>query len=989
MEHTEDQLNPGLSAGDRIGGYELRRVAPLPVINAVCYELHHAETDARHIHVSRDDAENVFGVAFKTVPEDSTGVAHILEHTALCGSRKFPVRDPFFSMIKRSLNTFMNAFTASDWTMYPFATQNPKDFGNLLDVYLDAAFFPNLERLNFLQEGHRLDFEEDGRLVYRGVVFNEMKGAMSSPDQVMVRYLMNALYPDTTYGNNSGGEPSDIPKLTHEALLAFHRRHYHPSNSYFFTYGNLPLRGHLDRIEENVLRHFARIDPHTDVPNQPRWDVGREVTRAYPLDPSENPEKKSQSCLAWLTADIQDTYEVMVMALLGQILLGNPAAPLRTALLDSGLGSALSDGSGYDADNRDTMFVAGLKDVREADAPAVERIVLDTLEAQVRNGVDRELVEAAIHQMEFHRREVSNSPYPYGLKLLVGLGGTWFHGGDPARVLRFDDDLARLRLELEQGTPFEDRIRAHLLDNPHRVRFTLVPDTELAARETERERAELREIQARLTDAEAEQIRADAAALESLQEEDEDLSVLPTLELTDIPPSVPSVDPSEPQGAAPATWFEQPTSGILYFTAAAGCGQLPENLTPMLPFFCYALNRFSTARSNYTDLVRRIDRYTGGIGLSVHARTRYDGGDGTCAPFVTLSGKSLERNVRPLFEIIAELMREFQFTDTRRLRTLLNEYRANRESMIVRAGHSLAMSAATRNFSQTRALNEIWNGIRQYQTIKAITDDPTDERLAEVGRDLEAAGRHLFSPANLRVALIGEEAGLQAAAGPLGELLEGLPGGPDEGIGPPSIAPDGDIPREGWSTTSAVSFVARAFPAVRMGHPDAPALAVIARMLRSLYIHREIRERGGAYGGFALYNSEDGVFAFASYRDPHIVRTLSVYEDAERFIRDGEYDAEDVKESILQVCADIDRPDPPGQAARKAFYRRLIGLTDEDRKRFKEGLLRLTPEAIRATAGKYFGPDQTERAVAVVSGDDQLRAANGELGDRALNVRRI
>jgi Zn-dependent M16 (insulinase) family peptidase len=598
-------------------------------------------------------------------------------------------------------------------------------------------------------------------------------------------------------------------------------------------------------------------------------------------------------------------------------------------------------------------------------------------------------VEAAIHQMEFHRREVSNSPYPYGLKLLVGLGGTWFHGGDPARVLRFDDDLARLRLELEKGTPFEDRIRKELLDNPHRVRFTLVPDTKLAAREAEREAAELREIQARLTDAEAEKIRADAAALESLQEEDEDLSVLPTLELTDIPASVPSVDPTAPRGTVPATWFEQPTSGILYFTAAAGCGQLPENLTPMLPFFCYALNRFSTARSNYTDLVRRIDRYTGGIGLSVHARTRYDGADGACAPFVTLSGKSLERNVRPLFEIIAELMREFQFTDTQRLRTLLNEFRANRESMIVRAGHSLAMSAATRNFSQTRALNEIWNGIQQFQTIKAITDDPTEERLTEVGRDLEAAGRHLFSPANLRVAVIGEAGGLEAAAGPLGELLEGLPAGPDEGMGPPSVAPDSSPPREGWSTTSAVSFVARAFPAVRMGHPDAPALAVMARMLRSLYIHREIRERGGAYGGFALYNPEDGVFAFASYRDPHIVRTLSVYEGAEKFIREGDYDAEDVKESILQVCADIDRPDPPGQAARKAFYRRLIGLADEARKRFKEGLLGLTPDAIRATAEKYFGPDQTERAVAVVSGDDQLQAANGELGDRALNVRRI
>ena len=989
MERIDDRLNPGLSEGDRIGGYELRRIIPLPEINAVFHDFRHEGTDARHIHIAREDAENVFGVAFKTVPEDSTGVAHILEHTALCGSRKFPVRDPFFSMIKRSLNTFMNAFTASDWTMYPFASQNPKDFRNLLDVYLDAAFFPNLDRLNFLQEGHRLDFEDDGRLVYRGVVFNEMKGAMSSPDQVMVRHLMNALYPDTTYGNNSGGEPSEIPGLTHEALLAFHRRHYHPSNAYFFTYGDLPPAEHLERIEANVLGHFGRIDPETDVPNQPRWSVPRETTRTYPLDPSENPERKSQACLAWLAADIRDTYEVMILGLLGQILLGNPAAPLRTALLDSGLGSALSDGTGYDADNRDTLFAAGLKDIRESDAPEVERIVLETLDIQARNGVDRELIEAAIHQMEFHRREVTNSPYPYGLKLLMGLGGTWFHGGDPARVLRFDEDLARLRRDLESGTPFEDRIRTHLLDNPHRVRFTLVPDTEMATREAEREKRELAEIQARLTAAETERIRADAAALAALQEEDEDLSILPTLELTDIPPSVPGVAPADPRGSVPAAWFEQPTSGILYFAAAAGCGRVPDDLAPLLPFFCFALNRFSTAKSDYAELVRRIDRYTGGVGLSVHARTRYDGDAGACTPFATLSGKSLERNVRPLFEILAELMRDFRFADPKRLKTLLHEYRANRESMIVRSGHSLAISAATRNFGRSRALNEIWNGIRQYQAIKVIADDPTDERLERLGSDLEAAGRHLFAPANLRVAVIGEDAGLGAATGPLAELLAGLPGDSDAGFGPPPIRPESELPREGWSTTSAVSFVARAFPAVRMSHPDAPALAVMARMLRSLFIHREIRERGGAYGGYAMYNPEDGVFAFASYRDPHIVRTLSVFADAERFIRDGAYDSEDVKEAILQVCADMDRPEPPGQAARRAFYREIIGLSDEARKRFKEGVLGLTPDSIRAAAGRYFDPDRDDRAVAVVSGEEQLRAANAVLGDRSLNIRRI
>lgn len=322
--------DPGLSVGTRIGGFEVRRVVELPEIQSLYYELEHGPTGARHIHIRRDDHENVFSVAFKTVPADDTGVAHILEHTALCGSRRFPVRDPFFSMIKRSLNTFMNAFTASDWTMYPFATQNRKDFYNLMDVYLDATFHPNLSLLSFLQEGHRLETEGDA-LVFKGVVFNEMKGAMSSPHQVMGRGLPAALFPDTTYHHNSGGDPARIPDLTHDQLVAFHRRHYHPSNAYFFTYGDLPLADHLAVIEDRVLRHFDRIDPRTEVPSQPRWTAPREATYTYPLSPEEKPDKKCQAALAWLMADIQDSPEVLALSLLSDILLGNPGAPLRKA----------------------------------------------------------------------------------------------------------------------------------------------------------------------------------------------------------------------------------------------------------------------------------------------------------------------------------------------------------------------------------------------------------------------------------------------------------------------------------------------------------------------------------------------------------------------------------------------------------------------------------------------------------------------------------
>ena len=989
MEHTEDANNPGLKTGDRIGDYEVRRTAELSVIKGFYCELEHLPTGARHVHISNADTENTFSVAFKTVPRDSTGVAHILEHTVLCGSRKFPVRDPFFSMIKRSLNTFMNAFTSSDWTMYPFTTQNRKDFYNLMDVYLDAAFYPRIDLLNFRQEGHRLEMEGE-KLVYKGVVYNEMKGAMSSPNQILSRKLMNALYPDTTYCNNSGGDPQEIPNLTHEQLVAFHKRHYHPSNAYFFTYGNLPLKDHLNFIEEKILRHFDKIDPQTEVPNQPRWSEPRTVTHFYPLDLSENPEKKCQICLGWLMSDLTDTFGVLTLSLLGQILLGNGASPLRKALIDSGLGTSLSDSSGYDADCRDTMFACGLKDVRESDADKIVKIIFDTLETLVRNGIDKELIEAAIHQLEFHRREITNTPFPYGIKLLMSFAGTWFHGASPLNILEFDADLAKLNAEVAKGPFFENQIRKYFLDNLHRVVFKLVPDQEMTRKEEERVAAELEEIRKKLTQAEREKIREDAAALEKLQESQENLSVLPTLELTDIPPHVPSVNASEPyskHGNLPATWYAQPCSGIFYFTALAGIGNLPERLIPLLPFFCHSFTRVGTARRDYVEMTRLLDICTGGMGLSAHARTRFDR-DGETLPFVTFTGKCLVRNQEKMFDLIREFFAEYSFADLSRLKKLLPEYRASFESGIVSNGHRYAISLAARNFSQTRSLNEIWAGVHQLKMIKDLTEDMSDGKMQNLSNDLMEIAKHLFTRENMRFILIGEDPALCAAVSPVQSLVQEMEAG-KTGFCPPAIQISETVPREGWTTSTAVSFVARTFGTVPMPHEDAPALSVISKMLRSLYLHREIREKGGAYGGFSIYNMEDGLFCLCSYRDPHIVNTLDVYEKAADFIRSGNYAKEDIKEAILQVCSDIDKPDTPAQAARKAFYRQLIGMSDETRKRFKAQLLQLTREKIMAVAEKYFYKDPEKHTVAVISDEEKLKAANGECKDRALTLHRI
>jgi Zn-dependent M16 (insulinase) family peptidase len=991
MNDKKDMNNPGINAGDRLGGYAIKKVSYLTDIRSWLYQLEHEGTGARHIHLSNSDRENTFGVAFKTVPSDSTGVAHILEHTVLCGSERFPVRDPFFSMLKRSLSTFMNAFTASDWTMYPFATQNRKDYYNLMDVYLDAAFFPTIDELSFKQEGHRLDVEGDGdatRLVYKGVVYNEMKGAMSSPDQVMVRSMLNALYPDTTYSNNSGGDPSVIPSLTYRQLKDFHARHYHPSNAFFYTYGNLSLKDHLTFIEERVLSRFSRIDPKTDVPAQPRWSAPKTVTYNYPLDRDENPAQKYQACMAWLLGDIKDTFEVLVTAVIEQVLIGNAASPLRKALMDSQLGTALSDGTGYDAENRDTMFSVGLKDVSASDAEKIEAIVLEVLTTLAEEGIDPELVDSAIHQIEFHRKEITNTPYPHGIKLLIGVSASWMHGGDPERMLQLDADFDRLRQALAGGRFLEDRIRTHFLDNPHRVRFTLAPDQAMADRENRRVADELADRLGTMDETDLTHIRKDAGALKKLQETQENLACLPTLQRDDIPPDVVRIAPSPGPFQPPVWTYDQATSGIFYFSGGLGAGRIESRLLPLVPFFCYAVSKTGTRDCDYTQMARRMDLYTGGVGFSANARTRFDD-SGDCLPFVSFSGKSLDRNLGRLFSILQELTTRVDFSDSTRLHQLVLEYRAGLEAAVVHNGHRLAISLASRHFTPASHLQEMWGGIHQLHAIRQVEAETAKDGMQKLASDLKAIGNTLFYKNNTQMALIGDAAMLDTAAQPLRDLTSALAAGGTNGFDAPRINLASTPSMEGWTTSTAVSFVAQTFRTVRLGHADSPALSVIAKLMRSMYLHREIREKGGAYGGFALYSAEDGLFSFASYRDPHIVGTLKAYHGATDFIRSGQFSEDDVKEAILQVCSEIDKPDPPGPAARKAFYRQIIGLSDETRMRNKEQLLKLNRKAVMDAAERYFSIAETDKAVAVISSRDLLEAANQRLDGHSFSLHSV
>ncbi len=684
-----------LRVGDACHGYVVRRFADLPLLHGTFVELVHEGTGARHLHISRPDDNNVFAVSFPTIPRDSTGVAHILEHIVLSGSRRFPVRDPFFAMLPRSLATFMNAMTSDVWTTYPFATRNAKDFYNLLDVYLDACFFPNLDEFSFLQEGHRLEFAQPGDpsspLRFKGVVYNEMKGAMATAPSRMEHAIGQALFPDLPYAFNSGGDPREIPNLTSEALRRFHADHYHPSNAYFYTYGDLPIEETLARIESTVLRRFDRREVDTSIPDQPSFDAPRVFEASYPLASIENDGQKSQVLVAWRTVHSADSFLTLAFEVLEDVLLGSEAAPLRRELIESRLGKALADGTGLDIGPREAVFAAGLKDIAAADAPLVEELILDVLRRLAVEGLDPDLVDGAMHGVEIASREVSNAGAPYGLKLLFHIAAAYLYGGDPKRALLLEEDLAQLAAERSRGRFFESLIERYLLDNPHRVRILLSPDEGLTAREEAEEAQRAAAVRQRLSGEEVGQIIATAEELESRQRSPGDVSCLPTLTLADIPVEYEDI-PNETRSIDTGVLglFPQPTNGLTYV-------DIEFDELELLPVLAYMLPRLGAGRYDHIEMAARISRFTGGIRAAAGLRTSPNQLGSQKRGF-SVRGSALFRNHGALVDILFDLVTGLRF-DADHLADLLGQYRAGLESRIVSAGHLYSIALADAQLS--------------------------------------------------------------------------------------------------------------------------------------------------------------------------------------------------------------------------------------------------------------------------------------------------
>jgi Zn-dependent M16 (insulinase) family peptidase len=960
---------------EAVGGYTIVRREPLERLEGAFIELVHERTGARHIHIECTDDNNAFGVSFPTVPKDSTGVAHILEHVVLAGSRRFPVRDPFFSMTRRSLATFMNALTGADSTTYPFSTRNAKDYMNLLLVYLDAAFFPLLEEDSFKQEGIRFEFEDpadpSSGLRYKGVVFNEMKGALASPQAAMQRNLGRTLFPGLTYANVSGGDPEHIPDLTWEQLRKFHAEHYHPSNAYFYTYGDQPLDRTLAVIEENALSRFERFAIDTSIPNVRRFSKPVESVEPYPASPGEDNSRKAQALVGWVTVPAIDSFRLLAMRVLSEVLLGNSGSPLRKALIDSKVGSALADGSGFQDDNKETVFGAGLKGIAIDDAQKVQTVVLETLERLAADGVDPAQVDAAIHRLEFEKRERSNAGYPYALKVFFTVLGAYQYGGDAYSALNLDADLEHLERARQEGRFFENLIAAELLDNQHRALLILEPDPNLEERKRRQELERLASIERTLSDEDRARIVADALRLKAAQEAKQDLAVLPSLELSDIPMRFEDV-PSRQVKVGPATveFFPLPTNGITYVDIRSDFSALPQDLKDLLPLFSRVFTQTGAAGQDYVQIAARIAGYTGGIGAAPAVQPLAARDDYLQSFYV--SGRALDRNVGPFIDLLTDLTARLEI-EPRRLKDVIDESATRLESSLAGLGFQFAILRATSKLSSEGAVNDGLQGIGMLHEVRRLALLSEGE-LSEVITRLGAIRTALFRQDSVHIIVTCEEAMIDVIAERMQGLIGALPAGGANGHvekpDPLAAAP------EARTTPLPVAFNVRGFKTVRYTHPDAPALLVLANYLRDTFLHRELREKGGAYGAMAQASTGSGTFYMASYRDPNVTRTYDTFDRAVTWIMEGEVVEEALKEAILGACGDVDPLESPDIKGRREAGNRLTGFTRREREKFKERLLEVTAADLRRVAGKYLA--RGRHVETTVAGAELIEAATRE-----------
>ena len=950
--------------------FELLRSVPIAALSAELHEFRHRVTGASHYHLAADNDENVFLVAFRTQPMDSRGVAHILEHTALCGSARFPVRDPFFSMIRRSLNTFMNAFTAADWTAYPFASQNRTDYFNLLSVYLDAAFFPRLHALDFAQEGIRVELENE-QPVFKGIVFNEMKGAMSSPTDQLYHCLAHHLYPQTTYHYNSGGDPACIPDLVHQDLLDFHASHYHPSNAVLMTYGNLPAYALQEQFEQQALSQFEMGERRHSVPEQ-RLPEPIQVTDVYAIDDPDL-TAKTHIVLAWLLSPVTDAATRMALRLLEGVLLEDSSSPLRQYVETCGLGQSPSPLLGIDDSNYEMTFLCGIQGSEAAQADAFEAGVLAVLEQAASQPFETAHVEAVLHQIELNQREITGDGMPYGLQLILNGLGAAIHDGDPLSVWQIEPLLASLREHLQDPMWLPNLLRTHVLDNPHRVRLTLTPDADKTERDSAAERARLELIGVDLTTEQRDELRQQAADLLARQAQEDDLSILPKVGLIDVPAELRIVRGSTQslqidQQAVPLYCYGAGTNGLYYQQVLIN---VPATLlnTPLFSIYSSLVGELGAADLDYLALQQSQTAQTGGISLGASLRSHIS--DPTkISAWLVLSTKALvdhptaTEHDPSAMALLRMAFEQLRFDETDRILELLQQRQSRWQSRIASSGHAYAMQTSARGLSALTTHEYQNTGLPALlwlrEQLSKIEQDPTV--LVSLVAELQALHQQVVALPKefLLVAEPARLAGLTTQLTATWQQATVSIADKQPQVAPTVPMAEADL---AWLIQSNVQFCAAAYPAVPVDHADSAALMVLGPYLRNGFLHRALREQGGAYGGGAGYDGNACAFRFHSYRDPRLAETFADFQASIEWLLTQPQQAYQLEEAILGLMASMDKPGSPAGEAIVSAHAMLHGRTPARRQALRQAILAVTLADLQRVASTYLQPDLRRRAV--------------------------
>ena len=930
------------------------RTRSIPAMRAAVQEYEDPDCGARHIHLATEDPDLVFLVGFPTVPDASDGRAHILEHLALCGSARYPVRDPFFSMLRRSTAHFMNAMTYPDKTVYPFASTDKTDFFNLLDVYLDAAFFPRLDYLDFLQEGWRLAVDDDGKLAYHGVVFNEMKGAFSDPVRALVSGIHSRLLHGTTYAFESGGDPLDIPSLTHAALREFHATHYHPSQAVFMTAGPVDPLEVQAVIQQRVFAKLSGRSPRL----LPQLAAGWPAPQATTID---IPGQEHGVQIAWLMGEATDPQTWYRAQLLEAGLLGNASAPLALAMETAGFGrpSALN---GADADGRQIVFHLGMEGLTEEQVGPARQRIWTTLEKTAKTGVPQTLLQAALRDIRFSQREINSGGMPDAMKRLLRAIPHAMYDGDIMNGFDADAILEQLQQRIGDPAFFRDMVR-ELLESPTRLDAGVTPDADYFGKRQRIEEQRLTALEASMPPPEKDRLRTEAAQLLERQRQPVNNEVLPRIHPRDVSPL------ARPAFALPpaengVTAVSIPSNGISYARAIYDVSDLEPAAWPWLQLYVDLLPDLGTGEKTYEEADAWRHRQVPHFDVSLQVLQVQD----SATPLrihVDFYAKGLHEENRAIADVLSESIRAARFDEQERLAFLIDSMVQDMRNDLADEGDHYARLAATAPLSPLRDFEDRIKGAASLPFYRDLhRQSQTPAGLEQISSQLASLHQRIISRAPDIITAGMEQDGVELAA-----MLD-LPGAAGRQATQPALSlPPAPLSNAALHAPAQVNHCFAAWAAPGLAHPDAPALSVLGEILTNLVLHQALREEGGAYGGQAGYQPGIGIFTMMSYRDPRLTATYADFERAIPWVIEAELPAENIEEAIICVIQDLDRPRTPYAEVMRAWELQRQGITDEMRQRYRDGVLRCTAAQVKAAAAAWLQNKPASRAAFVGAPD--------------------